>query len=1221
MLMKIATENDLLAGLTTGFPEIKKALVFAPHPDDEIFGCGGTICLLQAAGVKVEVHILTNGACGGDNSAGDLSAVRLKESCSALGLLGIAEPDCWQLPDRGLRYGEILISRVLSVIERASAELIFFPSPVELHPDHQVMAFVGLEIIRRSANGVRVAFFEIGAALQQPNCLIDISSVAQSKQQAMTCFASQLTEQPYVDRINGLNLFRSFSLGADVSHAEAFFLVDKAHLEEARTLLLAGTSIYRNKLGFAASNDDIPLVSIIVRSMDRSTLGEALDSIAIQTYENIEVVVVNAKGGQHSPLGEHCGRFPLRLVNQNQDPLLRSKAANVGLSSCRGKFLAFLDEDDTYEPDHVQVLVETAQQNAKDVVVYAGVKAGWRNNAPVGKEILFAEPDMCFARLIQGNNIPIHAPLFPASLRDKGVAFDEQLDGYEDWDFWLQLASLVPFIYVDNISATYYMGGSSGLSPLAPDMEIVPQRVRQVFSKWLQRLTPKQMQEVGELFLHRQAERQAIEEEIGNLRARLEKISCELTAATADNDRLRSQASDDKGRIGLLQRQLADQAGQIGHLNDVLSAMQCSRSWRLTLPLRVAGAGSRRIKIYIGNMWRFLRRDGLLVLLKKTLRVAQQEGLKGIRYRLSQRVSTAVPGTINELGRPSAALQWDAVIGYVLSDRFHGYTYIVPRRPSDFSQKMDAMEPPPVFSIVVPIYNTPVALLEKLITSVKYQWYPHWQLIFLDDASSAKETIDFLAELNEQNIEVYRLEQNSGIAAATNMAVNKATGDYVVLLDHDDELTVDCLYELAFCIDRDRPDYIYSDEDKIAEDGTFIEPHFKPDWSPDTMMSTMYTCHVSCIRRELWQALGGLRSDYDGCQDWDLVLRLSEKTAKIVHIPKVLYHWRIIAGSTAEDLSAKPYVLDASRRVRLDALKRRGLNGEVEAVAEVPGYFRVKYALRGDPLISIIIPTRDNGAVLHACLESLRTRSSYRHYEVIILDNGSVESKTLCLLNELAAAENITVIRHDAPFNFSQLNNLGAKAASGELLLFLNDDTEVLSADWLERLGGYACLPHVGAVGAKLLYPNGRGVQHVGVLNLESGPRHALQQLPARSPGYYMRNLLEYNWLAVTGACMLIDAKKFHQVGGFNEEFPVAYNDIDLCFRLHEAGFYNLVCPSVELIHHESISRGSDQLDFEKKQRLEQDKRRLYQHHPKYYQHDPFYNPNLHPNGINFELI
>ena len=549
-----------------------------------------------------------------------------------------------------------------------------------------------------------------------------------------------------------------------------------------------------------------------------------------------------------------------------------------------------------------------------------------------------------------------------------------------------------------------------------------------------------------------------------------------------------------------------------------------------------------------------------------------------------------------------------------------GYKYLPLRKPPNLAVILNSLIEKPYFSIVVPVFNTPVGLLTCLYNSLLDQWYPYFELIFVDDASTSPGISEEINKFVDERVRLISLNENCGISEATNHGVAHAKGDYIVFMDHDDELTSNCLYELAICVNSDNPDFIYSDEDKIDQSGKFVEPHFKPAWSPDTLMSTMYVCHVSCVRATILKSIGGLRSIYDGCQDWDLILRVAEVTNRICHIPKVLYHWRILPGSIAESIGAKPYVRNASKNVREDALRRRGLNGTLEELPGRDGYYRVNYHPSGMPLVSIIIPTRDNQKILKICIDSIINNSSYKNLEIVIVNNGSRDSETLKYLHQLDGMYRIRVVRHDIDFNFSELCNVGALKSNGDFLLFLNDDTKVLTADWIERLVGYAQLKHIGAVGAKLLYPNNT-VQHVGVLNLENGPGHAFVGNHRFDACYYMRGVIEYNWLCVTAACLIIQREKFMKHDMFDEDFPIAYNDVELCFRLHKSGLFNVVTPAVELIHYESISRGVDHKDGVKSKRLSADRRRLYMKHPSYFQWDPFFSVNLHPNGFNFQLI
>lgn len=692
-------------------------------------------------------------------------------------------------------------------------------------------------------------------------------------------------------------------------------------------------------------------------------------------------------------------------------------------------------------------------------------------------------------------------------------------------------------------------------------------------------------------------------------------------------DLLTALAQKDK-HIEDLHAALLQKEQQLLVREDAIQQIYNSTSWRLTRPLRHVRDLQYKARDVAAVVRHQFQEVPLLVLLHKGLQILRREGLRGIRARIRQRHSMisqpqAKPIiSAQQLGfelEPVAIVQ-DLQGHYALAATPQKYVYIRPQRPANFEKTLSSLSAAPLFSIVAPVYNTRPDLLDAVLASVQAQWYPHWELILVDDASPDEKTRNALARIEHPQIKLLRLENNVGIAGATNTALQAAVGDFIVFMDHDDEITEDCLYELTLCIEREQSDFIYSDEDKITARGEYCEPHFKPEWSPDTMMSTMFTGHVSCVRHSLLETVGGLRSQYDGCQDWDFVLRMSEQTRRISHVPKVLYHWRIIPGSVAADIAAKPYVLEASRQVRMDAIKRRGLEAKVEPLLQVPGYFRVAYRLRGKPLISIIIPTRDNENVLRRCIDSLLQHTGYRYFEIIILDNGSVAPDTVAYLHMLRQLDGITVIRHDAPFNFSELNNIGVRAAKGELLMFLNDDTEVLQQDWLERMGGFAQLTHIGAVGAKLLYPGSNQVQHAGVLNLKTGPHHAFLLQDADTLGYYVRNLLEYNWLAVTGACLMVSREKFDAIGGFYEGLPIAYNDIDLCMQLHDAGYYNVVCQAVRLVHHESASRGLDHLDPAKMTRLEHAKAHLYERNPGYFQYDPFYSPNLHPNGIHFEL-
>ena len=1204
-------------------------LVIAPHADDETFGMGGAIALSTQSGAQVDVLIMTDGAQGGDTS--DIVEQREQEARLAMNALGCRKVHFLRQPDRELKISEAVIAQVVDLMRAEKYSAIFFPSPVEPHPDHRATAQIAWEALRKTQFSALPFSYEISA--QGPcNLLVDISSVVAQKIEVMRLYSSQLTQNAYVERILGLNAARTWSLPLDVSHAEGFYRWEASDSPLSAQLW----AIQYAQQSAQALPTTEPLVSVIMRTMNRpEMLREAVRSVASQTHSSIELLVVNDGEADFSSLLDEEATGSIRTLRnlKNTGTHGRAQAANLGLQHANGEFIAFLDDDDWLLPEHISRLLVALREAPSAIAAYSGVDMVRFED---GHEIFMHRFNDPFDALRLGYNnfMPIHAVLFRRQAIERGCALDPQLDMFEDWHFWLQLARLGAFVHVDDISAKYRSARGSGIGLPSAEHDVSAAMLRFVeasrdvwsaeqlrhmcMSTILVDDSRRQAQQVQQRFSEASAQLQTT-------RQHLEQTQTHLANVEADRQRIlegnKLKDATLAAEIEQLRQLIRQQDQQRAAWQARFEEVTGSRSWRLTAPLRLLGRKARRVRELSRNARARAQDVSLRELAHKSLDIWRTEGWRGFLNRLRE-AQTEAPTAIAQNAIPllPAVLVRQADGHYTLDRQAKGYQYIPPAPPADMGDWLIALTIPVRFSIVVPVFNTPPGLLGKLMQSVLAQWYPHWELVLVDDASTSPSLAQELGEINDSRVHIVRLEHNQGISEATNAGVAAATGEYIVFADHDDLLTVDALYAMAHSLQNAAADFLYSDEDKLDEQGRFVQPHFKPDWSPDTMMSTMFTGHLSAVRKSLFKRLGGLRSEVNGCQDWDFVLRLAEITDKINHIPKVLYHWRIIPQSIAADIAAKPYVLAASQKVRADALARRALQGTVETVREAAGYFRVNYHPKGEPLVSIIIPTRDNPKVLARCVDSIERRSSYRRYEIIVLDNGSQKPATLELLAGYEAQARARVIRHDQPFNFSELNNLGANAAQGELLLFLNDDTEVISADGLQRMAGFAQLAHVGAVGAKLLYPNGK-VQHNGVLNLADGPGHALLNSASESPGYFMRNLLDYNWLAVTGACLMVSAEKFRAVGGFDENFPVGYNDVDLCFRLVDAGLYNVVCSAVQLTHYESQTRGLDHLDAAKRKRLQDELRRLYTKHPRYFQHDPFHNPNLHPNGVHFELL
>lgn len=558
---------------------------------------------------------------------------------------------------------------------------------------------------------------------------------------------------------------------------------------------------------------------------------------------------------------------------------------------------------------------------------------------------------------------------------------------------------------------------------------------------------------------------------------------------------------------------------------------------------------------------------------------------------------------------------------YVYLNRGNQYGMWIKGKENDLSITSE-LSYNPLISVVVPVYNVRSDMLTECIESVRNQTYNKWELILVDDCSTQEQVRKTLENYrNIDNIKVIYRSENGHISRATNTGIENAAGEFVGLMDCDDVLSVNALYEMAKKLnDNKEYDFIYSDEDKLSENGKKRkDPFFKPDWSPDTFMSLMYTCHFSIYRKTILDEIGGLRVGFEGSQDYDLVLRLMEKTDKIGHVPKILYHWRERKESTASSMTAKPYVVETTRRAKEEALQRRGLSGHLEWLENV-AQFRVVYETEGNPKVSIVIPSKDNYNVLRQCIESLKNTTKYDNYEIILVDNGSNDENKK-LYEELCGKYNIIYEYRPMEFNFSAMCNIGASLATGEYLLFLNDDIEIRGEEWLSRMLGQAMVPHTGAVGARLIYPKDNLIQHCGVLNLPIGPGHAFHRLNDDINLYWGRNILDYNFSVVTGACLMLSKEKFEEVGKFEEDLPVAYNDVELCFKLLDKGYYNVLRNDVRMIHHESISRGYDEQSEEKHQRQMREMEKLYELHPNFKGgYDPCYNPNLVKDRGDFSL-
>lgn len=531
----------------------------------------------------------------------------------------------------------------------------------------------------------------------------------------------------------------------------------------------------------------------------------------------------------------------------------------------------------------------------------------------------------------------------------------------------------------------------------------------------------------------------------------------------------------------------------------------------------------------------------------------------------------------------------------------------------------------PKISIAMPVYNVEEKWLRLCIDSILNQVYTNWELCMADDASTDPNVKKILTEYQQldERIRVVFREQNGHISEATNSALAIATGEFVALLDNDDELAINAFYEVVKVLNENPElDLIYSDEDKIDMDGNRSDPAFKPDWSPDLLLGTNYISHLGVYRRSILEEIGGFRKGYEGSQDYDLVLRFTEKTTKerIKHIPKVLYYWRMLPTSTAVDQGSKGYAFEAGLRAVQDALVRREINGHATHGA-ANGLYDVYYDIESEKLVSIIIPTKNGYKDVQRCVSSIIEKTTYQNYEIIMADNGSTDPKMHELYAEFEKQlpGRFFVESIDIPFNFSTINNCAAKKAHGEYLLFLNNDTEVITENWLTLMVSFAQQERIGCVGAKLLYPNNT-VQHAGViLGLGGVAGHGHYGYPHGDLGYFGRLAINVNYSAVTAACLLMKKADFDAVGGFEEAFTVAFNDVDLCLKVQALGRDNVWLHEAELYHFESQTRGYDDKG-KKKKRFEQEKVMMEEKWGPLIENDPFYNPNLTRDIPNFSL-
>jgi glycosyltransferase involved in cell wall biosynthesis/LmbE family N-acetylglucosaminyl deacetylase len=1169
-------------------------LVISTHPNDETFGLGGAILLAVEQGIAVDVLFLTSGDKSGEES---VAATIEREALDASHLLGVRGVSFWRLPDRLLLAYPSVIDRLVEAIALTGPACVFFPSPFEPHPDHRVGSVIAWEALRKTGFVAEPWSYEI--SLQGPmNKLLDISRVAVRKRDIMAIYAGWITHGNSADRIMGLNQARAWSLPLDVSHAEAFYTWPKEN--KPLNAMVLGLQVHR--LGMDAIPEIAATVSVIIRTKNRpDALLEAIVSVSTQTYRDIELVVVNDGGVDVGDLVRVYSTGSIRKVVYEflQPSRGRVGAANAGLDLATGEFLLFLDDDDYISPEHIAKLADALRINHAVVLAYTDCRMIGVDGDCMGA----FEQEFNPYQLMFGNRFPIHAALFRRTAVETGACrFDPQFDVFEDWDFWLQLQTQGCFCHMPGVSATYTIGPhGSGVHDIASQRSVEYRKVRNKWrnkwpDNWLvdafdaaekasaleKKLEHQALSECQKISaLEKKLEHQALSEcqKVSALEKKLEhqtlsefqkiaELEIELNIVRQKSIRMGRKTEKLLSELADHKRELVTAQGELVTAQNDLTAVLNSRAWRVT-------AGPR----------------ALVTWLRSTINPDAEEGVVA--------------------AKPDQIASHDDYASWVSKHD----TLSASQRQSIVSNVL-AMRRSPLISVLLPVYNAPVKFLKNAIESVCSQLYTHWELCIVDDSSTDCEVIAWLehyAKLDHRIHVVFRTE-NGHISRASNTALEMAEGEFVAFLDQDDILPEYALYYVAKAI-VEHPDagIIYSDEDKLDEQENRIAPYFKPDWNYELFLGQNLISHLGVYRRSLLNAIEGFRVGFEGSQDHDLALRCVErlKPNQIVHIPRILYHWRIHSASTASGVDAKPYALTAGVQAVNEHLMRSYIGATAELIPQFSNY-RIRFPIPApEPCVSIIIPSRNRLDLIRPCVGSILAKTEYRNYEVMVVDNNTDNADVLQYLQTLEQGKRIRILRDNHPYNFSALNNAAVAKTDAEFVLLLNNDVVVISPDWLGEMVAVASRPGIGAVGARLWFPDDT-LQHGGVLlGVDGVAAHAHSGLKREHPGYCGRASLMQSMSAVTAACLLVRRSIYLEVGGLDEQnLPVDFNDVDFCLKILKAGYRNIWTPFAELYHYESASRAANPPPT-KIDRYQTESAFMMNKWGSLLQADPAYNPNL----------
>ncbi|MGD1902107.1 MAG: glycosyltransferase [Geitlerinemataceae cyanobacterium] len=901
-----------------------------------------------------------------------------------------------------------------------------------------------------------------------------------------------------------------------------------------------------------------------------------------------------------------------------------SAARNTGIENARGRYILPLDADNRIEPEYITRAIEVMDANPAIGVVYSDVRY-------IGDKTGTLEvPEFDINRLCIGNYIDACAVIRRELWKDCG-GYDTQIPdrlGYEDWDLWLTAAAKGwKFHHEPQVLFDYRVRVDSMVSGCN-----IPENRQRLMHYFCAKHIDLYATNFADIFAHKDAELLAernhtaqLERERNELQAELARQKAELDSLASDLHRTNLQLQTAQSQLLPLEAQHAADRVEIGDLRTELTATHAQLHSvsveKEQLETECDGLRDEAEKLaWEGSQTRQVAIDTIGAMRTSKFWKLRDRWLK-LREPLAQRLGKPMEtdAVAVALARLGVAPNYLPVSALPPADVYESWRQQNEPTAADFDRMRrdwQQLKYQPTISIVVPVYDPDRDFLEAAIESVRSQTYPHWELCLADDCSSephVREVLERYRDLDKRITVAFR-EENGHISRASNSALDLATGDYIALLDHDDAIAPHALYEVVSYLNA-HPDaaMVYTDEDKIDARDRRFDPFFKPGWCPDSFLSRMYTCHFGVYRREIVEAIGGFRVGFEGAQDYDFVLRFTEQVrdpSQIGHISKVLYHWRSHAQSTAQNLDSKDYAADAARKALEEAIDRRNEPGKM--LPSGSGHWIARYEIVKPGRVTVIIPTRDLADVLEVCLRSIFTLTTYEDYEVLVVDNGSVEAKTRELFDRWTDKEpdRFRVVTYDAPFNYSSINNYAASQTTSPYLLLLNNDTEVIDGDWMTAMVEQAQRESIGAVGATLLYPD-KTIQHAGVvLGIGGVAGHSHKTFPHGAGGYVAQLKTVNNYSAVTAACLMCRRDVFVEVGGLEPSLQIAFNDVDFCLKIVERGYRNVHLPHVVLYHYESKSRGLEDTP-EKQMRFKSEVDYMRDRWGELLDNDPCYSPNL----------